>query len=1144
MSASGQDPDAAGNADAAAGGAIAVEPDIRHIDDAVQAEQAEAASSCDGQNDDTESVEDFPLEIVQARSMSCPSEIHAAKAATLAGEFRMQRSLTAPSRENEPDAQEGESEDDRPGDSVPLATGTATRPRNAKKKRQKVKRPQRNCTHAELAESPNGRGHEKSSKAKSRHKKTRLQEGNVVASAPKSCKFANEDEEDVGAQSSSRSDLTKISEPLTGIEGDDDDVPDDDTPQRRVTRRQTVTIQMRRLTVQGRRMTIKMQDQARELAGEFAGHFRGNLELEVVHNSPKIAVLWASCTEVNELPDILLSHNILVTSSMRLPRSDAFIFTTERPATWLKENQCGSAASEMESIRIGIQRALSSHITNEEVKYFMWPLHDAKFNRMLLAKVLTADGSTHHSVKKDNIFQELKVRIMVWLGLSFDRQAELTSAVQAHFGSDVALTFLFTLHYIFTLWYLALFGFIFHVLKNALDRSLYLAVFSPLFQFGILFPWSLGFVIKWSKRLQEASKTWMADLLEDEKDDYTEIFEICPEFKAWDKDTDPLYYPVWMRIVWTLPVVPLLALDILLMMIVLVGVFWAEMWIVFDWGKCSEINAANGNNECQGADTYRGFAGGLFEAVPGLVEGILFELLLAISKALARFAVWLQNWQTVTQKELAYIVQLVVFEFIGKFGWIALLAVVFVPDYESSAAERETFNIHSTGCSSESLQYFDSQLFGWFGLQDQSLTCLKTRTQYETRLALFEIAVAAPFFVSQIVSMCIKTLVPLLVVKLRKCFPNDHGRGAGCPCSVGRGLLRFLSCICLFDVEEVGINECNYLARGDLIGEEIFLQCCMLQGLPPLTTTVLDPRPRLLQVWSEGLREPFKSLDENLETVMHFFWVISFAAFFPLGVVLALTIYVFDVRTDLFRVTVVQRRNFRKPPQATLIMLQRCMTVAVAFASVFNVLVTFVTYKQFSRWSTQPTFHKDRGVSNYAGLLVAVIFGWSMFLLLIQYYVHRVQNTREHATNLEASRRSVRVRRRRHSHSCEVSQGAKRPSSSGGVMSKIMSIRKSLDLGETMSLKSSAAHPRVTRIYTGRSTARSSVHPSRRPSGNSMGGDRSEGVKSEGPGMERKHLSEPKKEERQRTREQKLAFVIGRHESPFPYDVSGPEYHV
>lgn len=798
-----------------------------------------------------------------------------------------------------------------------------------------------------------------------------------------------------------------------------------------------------------------------------------DLENQVTDVSPQIGVLWFSAETPDFEKAFAPNDIIMITPLVKLPINDRALFVVERTPKFLKAHKCGSVAAEVESLRFALTETLeglsnkssrrsTKRRSAEEMKpwhtgpssadsagsapvlnkpwhtgplsaqpaesrdeddvtdaeqnkvvqktsepaedpWFMWPLHDERFNRILLAKLLLCEKGHHVETDWKSIPLDVLKRVARFMGLTNARRTDMLTAIQAHFGSDVALDFLFTYHYISFSWILAAFALIFHILKGKVDPNRYIAYIGPIFQFGILFPWSLTFIVAWRQQVKSVASVWMSDILRND-DKYNN--DNLPDFKPWDPDKDPDYYPNWMRAIRTLPMLPLIAFDLFLMMTVLAIVFWAEMYVVFEWGECARINAENQNTECQSADQHKGFLGWLFEATPGLIEGLLFELLLAFSKALARLATWLQNWRTQTEKDLAYMLQLVIFEFIGKFGWIGVLAVVFVPDWSDVGSEKQlrTFRYDEVRCMPPASDNIDSKWFARFDATDNSISCLKSRTQYATRLALFEGAVAAPFWVAQLVSLAIKTIVPSLVVRCRACFTNDHGRMGGCPCKCGRVVLRLLSCMCLLDTGNFRMDDCEYLNKGDLVGQEL------LDHLSEQQENLEDEQDHVLkQAWKECIREAYQPLDENIETGMHFFWVIAFGAFYPIGILLGVIVFVFDIRTDFYRLTIIQQRNFRKPPEASLIMLFNFMRAAVGFSALFNVGALFVSYQAMSRWYSDPKYDATRGLGNYGWEMLAYIVTISSVLYIIQVIVLHFTHSYD-AEHLETSDEGWRKR--------------------------------------------------------------------------------------------------------------------------------------
>lgn len=666
------------------------------------------------------------------------------------------------------------------------------------------------------------------------------------------------------------------------------------------------------------------------------------VDLKAYRSSPRVAVLWKTA----EGPDFaaLEAESVHVLQRRTLPENDCFLFIVGRPPDFLRNNLCGSVASEIESLRCAVRRCVAD-VGDVRDCYDIWPLHDHKLNMLILAKAFTAAPTKKHGFcRKESFTGMLRIRthaVLTWLGLRL-HNSELAGLLQAHFGSDTALSFLFTYHYIKSLWVLALVSLVFWMIKLVgshanVNPDYFRAYVQPLYQTFVLFPWSLWFFVRWNRRLNKASTTFLADKLTNDDDVNTEV---RPEFRPWRPSESMEYYPWQMRVLKTLLVAPLVFLMYCLMVSVVGIVFLWEIYIIFEWGKCNKDDPL-----CDSAAKNRGLKGLLYEMIPGLVEGILFEILLAISKAIAKLAVKLQNWRTRTQAQLAFMVQVYMCEFISKFGFVSMLGLAFVPDWT-----------HFT-CG----DYRDT-IAGMLGLE--KLFCLKEDTLYSTRLTLFENAVEAPFYVSQIVSMLIKTLMPMIVSRLRSCYPNDHGADNGCRSRCCRVLLRLLSCAFLLDGTSVAAKssdceDCVFLRNGDTIGQE--LAQLEFQAFRDSAGSNFESDRRnsanmehffgdhvkmgpLMLAWKEGIREGYEASIENLETSMHFCWVICFAALKPHAVVIAVAVYIFDVRLDLLRLTMVQRRCFRQSPKAGMQLFVLIMYLAIGFAIIFNITVADIVY--------------------------------------------------------------------------------------------------------------------------------------------------------------------------------------------------------
>jgi len=154
--------------------------------------------------------------------------------------------------------------------------------------------------------------------------------------------------------------------------------------------------------------------------------------------------------------------------------------------------------------------------------------------------------------------------------------------------------------------------------------------------------------------------------------------------------------------------------------------------------------AADFREVCTSAHKNRG-AAGLLEETPDIIEALMFEVLLALSKEFGKRLVWLQNWRTYAEEQRAFVTQVYLMEFVGKIGPFAVIAFYFVPEWGTLTPEN---------CETE----------GWdasFGFGEYSLSCLQAgHLSYSLRLQMMESAAVAPFVIAQLLNLCVKIGIP------------------------------------------------------------------------------------------------------------------------------------------------------------------------------------------------------------------------------------------------------------------------------------------------------------------------------------------------------------------------------------------------
>lgn len=504
--------------------------------------------------------------------------------------------------------------------------------------------------------------------------------------------------------------------------------------------------------------------------------------------------------------------------------------------------------------------------------------------------------------------------------------------------------------------------------------------------------------------------------------------------------------PTWKRWANTLVLMPLLFIYFVAVQAVFVGLFWFEMWVIFTWGECARINKENGDENCLSPVPFRGFvAGFLMEISPSVTEGILLELLLAISKCMAALVCDRQNWKTQSEYDFALFIQCVIFEMCGKVGFVMVLAFWFVPDWGI---------INSDTCEG----MYDEWLFG-----KHALSCIKLETSYKLRLYLLQRAMKGPMLVSMLIGMLLKVCLPRLICHMhRGSLSVDLGnftfrRMQGTPrqiiiwlgmlparlcCGCWRGFWRIVGLIFLFDCGIVGgplfvwrsvrppkTKKREIASRERSGGEfeepsqdeetperseprsqgvESSGQSGSLEGeasspsQPPAsqpseqafapsnsglthtTNSVLGTGfVSLDEAFLQGMRREYCVLDEYLEVLLHFTFFTFFGMVWPLGCFFALMNYLLKFRFDVLKLGYVRRRAFAKPDQS-LRRLVRVSTRLVAFTGIIvQTGLLLFPYELLEVWMSSR--YKGLKVSQYwKSCLVA---GLVTALVLLVFYL-------------------------------------------------------------------------------------------------------------------------------------------------------------
>ena len=185
------------------------------------------------------------------------------------------------------------------------------------------------------------------------------------------------------------------------------------------------------------------------------------------------------------------------------------------------------------------------------------------------------------------------------------------------------------------------------------------------------------------------------------------------------------FYPNWKRYIIIPAMTPLFVSLFICLYSCVLGLFWFEMWLVFTWGDCSSVNdnaiLEGDQPTCRSSAITKGLSGTLAEIIPGILEGIFFEILLVIFTLISEKVCSLQNWRTQEEYNQAFAKQIFAMEFFGVFCWYFILSFLFVPVITGNKEENEKypFDKHYTTTNSPRPHWamrcendFDSKLFG------------------------------------------------------------------------------------------------------------------------------------------------------------------------------------------------------------------------------------------------------------------------------------------------------------------------------------------------------------------------------------------------------------------------------------------------
>jgi len=452
---------------------------------------------------------------------------------------------------------------------------------------------------------------------------------------------------------------------------------------------------------------------------------------------------------------------------------------------------------------------------------------------------------------------------------------------------------------------------------------------------------------------------------------------------------------------------PVLLFEWLAILVFFSMIVWFEIWVIFDWGGCREYNMQfEGEDwECVSADMLRGFWGGVMGALPSIAEGALFELLLLISKVTAHGLISLFEFRTREQHDFAVVTIIFALEVVGKVGFILVLGLGFVPAWSS----------HHWSYCRRNWDYF---IFG-----EWSLGCLKGQIPFEVRLKLFESVMKGPMWVSGLVGIMVKVLLPYIIGQWRRCVmgPTTYEDGCRrCRCrrfrlirwilapldlilrvsmlilQVDCGAVGGLRLICRWPASLAKTQPPEKLATKDL-GSEGRLGGFGSTGVGVSAACEAEVaqvraaarRAKLSAVLLEGERKEHEPFDEYIELLLHFLWTSCFAIVWPLGCAFSIMNQLLELRFDCIKLLAVRRRRFPSTRHMSVAWVPRFAQIICHIGIVVNVALLMMPYRQLLIWSPGSCASTKDGraafLTHCANWQIASAFmgTWACFLVIL-----------------------------------------------------------------------------------------------------------------------------------------------------------------
>lgn len=322
-----------------------------------------------------------------------------------------------------------------------------------------------------------------------------------------------------------------------------------------------------------------------------------------------------------------------------------------------------------------------------------FPLHDRNANHALLHKfglhAPEAAAAGGDGEGQGNHLMGLRTRLHLMFQRLWLADGDFDE-IRNHFGDEVGFYYAWLSHYTTWLGALAPVGITVSFVTGMVSSDNATKVRNIWGVFIIL--WATLYLCYWARRNNELTIRWQLtglENLETPRHEFRPEKEVDPVTHEETFPHGPRHYAVWKRVTKTSVLVPIMLLVVCVLAVFVVFIFWFELWIIFDWGKCTERNEKVALDYCvdqsgkatskmclavpsalKCSDSVQGnpispFAGWAMELCPGLMEALFFELMLGFFRAIVdRLCLW-QNWRIQQHYDKAFAIQIFTMEFIG-----------------------------------------------------------------------------------------------------------------------------------------------------------------------------------------------------------------------------------------------------------------------------------------------------------------------------------------------------------------------------------------------------------------------------------------------------------------------------------------------